>query len=280
MRTVNAEHVEFGYELLSVIPYAYFHHTTGQLEKTISGKNTGDWYYFSPNHEEVDKERKFKNIHNLKVPNAYVHGRFNFSEWKFPNYKNQFYDEGKEIFGDMGKLMVVSNKCNAEWKKPPVNYITSESLDQIFSYLTKAGYTIIYNRLTYDMGFNDGVDIIDLGDFKLIDEKYPNVITIQNLMDKHGLDFNTTQLRLYPLCEKFISVQGGTCIISSMFGGENIILFNKGNESQYTFNEVYPRLSNAKITFVGTLTTPNMNISDKAFELSQSELISTIKTKY
>ena len=34
---VNSENVEFGYEMISVIPYAYYLHTISKLTETISG---------------------------------------------------------------------------------------------------------------------------------------------------------------------------------------------------------------------------------------------------
>src|SRR5215213_4650455 len=43
---------EFDQELRYVIPFAYWHHLNGTLQKTISSKNTKEFYFFSKNHEE------------------------------------------------------------------------------------------------------------------------------------------------------------------------------------------------------------------------------------
>jgi len=282
MKIVHAGHMEFGYELLSVIPYAFYLHSINQLKQTISGKNTKDWYFFSKNHIEEEKDRAFDNISKVNIPNKWVHRPFNFSQWKFPNYKQNFLKDGKNLLPHLSNLVIISNKCNLEWGVEPCNYIDKHTLDKIFNYLTSKGYTIIYNRLTHSMKFDDGVDIINLGDFDLIEKKYPNVLTIQQLMSQYKIGFNSLQLRLYSLCDKFISVQGGTSIISSMFGGHNIVLFNKGNETHYTFHELYPRLSNVNISRigVGTLGNHRVNVTKDAFYHSQAMLFDAVQSTY
>lgn len=281
---INSHHVEFGYELLSVIPYAYYQHTRNRLEKTISGRNTNDWYFFSPDHTEVDKLRSAENNKYLTVPNKNVHGKFDFSQWKSPDYSNYFKHEAKSLLGELSNIVIISNKYNKEWAQPPCNYIHLETLDQIFQYLTSKKYTIIYNRLTHNMNLNDVGDTVDLnfGDFNLIKEKHSNVLTMQKLMDRYNIDYNTLLLRLSSMCDKFISVQGGTSITSSMFGGTNIILFNKGGETQYTFDEVYPRLSGANINRVGTgAVSGNLStLTELDLTQAQAVLFDTIQSKY
>ena len=44
---VNSENIEFGYELISCIPYAYYLHQNNLLKKTISGADTQCLYFFS-----------------------------------------------------------------------------------------------------------------------------------------------------------------------------------------------------------------------------------------
>jgi hypothetical protein len=77
------------------------------------------------------------------------------------------------------------------------------------------------------MGFDDTVDTLDLGEWDLV--KKHDIVTIQDL--KHdGIDYNTLQMMLYANCDKFITVQGGTSILASYFGGQNIIFARKGME--------------------------------------------------
>lgn len=275
---INSHHVEFGYELLSVIPYAYYHYTMGSLSKTISGKDTKDWYYFSSNHEEIDLNRGWGNMDKLSIPNKNVHSKFNFSQWRFPDYKNQYQNEGNNIF-NFKNLIIISNKYNLEWGRNPINYIHPQTLNLIFEYLTNKGYTIVYNRLTPFMKYDDGVECLDLTDFDLINTIYPNVITIQSLIQNTKLKFNEIQLRLYSTCNKFISVQGGTSIISSMFGGENVVLNNMGWENTSgIYKKVFSKLSNVKLNIVGSQISPsNININ---YEQTQIDLLNKIIEVY
>ena len=51
-KIVNSNCPEFGYELLSSVPYAYNLFLKGELEETISGFDTSGLYFFSPKHTE------------------------------------------------------------------------------------------------------------------------------------------------------------------------------------------------------------------------------------
>ena len=70
---VDSENIEFGYELISVIPYAYYLHTKGKLTETRSGNDTESLYYFSPKHTINTNERAFGNIAKVQAPNKWIH---------------------------------------------------------------------------------------------------------------------------------------------------------------------------------------------------------------
>ena len=50
---------EFAFELLAVIPYAYWLHTQGRLDLTVSTADTRCLYYFSKHHEERPVPRRY-----------------------------------------------------------------------------------------------------------------------------------------------------------------------------------------------------------------------------
>ena len=50
---------EFAFELLAVIPYAYWLHSQGLLKYTVSAADTRALYYFSPRHEERNVRRSY-----------------------------------------------------------------------------------------------------------------------------------------------------------------------------------------------------------------------------
>ena len=66
---------EFGYELACSIPYAYWLHQQGKLEKVITCKNMKPFYYFCDNVEEKYNVRSIDNRNNgvQNLPNDWVH---------------------------------------------------------------------------------------------------------------------------------------------------------------------------------------------------------------
>ena len=58
---------EFGFELFAVVPYAYWLHRQGRLERTIGGLDTRCLYYFSENHEERPVKRHYVPITEYPV---------------------------------------------------------------------------------------------------------------------------------------------------------------------------------------------------------------------
>ena len=60
---VNSYNPEFGYELISVIPYAYYHRD--RLKQTISAIGTSPYYWFSPSHVEHSGPRSWYNVQKI-----------------------------------------------------------------------------------------------------------------------------------------------------------------------------------------------------------------------
>ena len=57
---------EFGFELLAVVPYAYWLYRQGRLERTIGGVDTRCLYYFSENHEERPVKRHYYRSRSIR----------------------------------------------------------------------------------------------------------------------------------------------------------------------------------------------------------------------
>jgi hypothetical protein len=140
---------------------------------------------------------------------------------------------------------MVSNKYTWERLKPPVNYLPLDLLDSLFTRF-KSKYTILYNRPRASAVPQDRAqEHLDFGDWYMIKEKHPEVVDL-NELDTHT-DYNTRQIVLASRCEKFISVQGGTSIFSSMFGGENMIYAYAGEELEFNSYSWYNKFSRAKV---------------------------------
>lgn len=162
---------EFGIELTLVVPYAYWLHTEGKLEKVITTKGMKPFYYFCNNVEERYDHRTVDNAAAGmdKIPNDWIYGFkgnaelykdewpeweefadvergcgiLDYNKWKLPNYNTQFKND---TFKFEKPYIVISNRYNWEHGKPPVGYFDIKCLYNIFNELTSKGYIVIYKR--------------------------------------------------------------------------------------------------------------------------------------
>jgi hypothetical protein len=229
---------EFAFELLAVVPYAYWLHQRGRLEFTVSTADTRCLYYFSPNHVERSVERTYVPITEYPIgergPTRFDRTSFpevlDTSRWTPPPYR-EIYDDGR--FQWAKPPLVVCNKTSDEdylGDGPPVNHMDLELLLALVAKL-RTRYTVIYNRPKSDDIVNDHSEIRDLGDIAAVTAAYPDVLTIQALHGEHpDLTFNELQLRLFASCERFVSVLGGSSYLASYFGGTNVVYAQRGWE--------------------------------------------------
>jgi hypothetical protein len=221
---------EFGPELQTVIPYAYYLSRNNSLAGTTSGIDTKCFYYFSDNHEDKYSQRRFikpDERSKMGIPNPNEHvSMLKLDQWVPPPYKEKF---GNKRFVWEKPLLVISNKFNSEWDQAPINFIDIPELERIIL-LLKDKYQIIYCRaLPGDIPWDFNASR-SFRDFDLI-VRHPEVLTIQQLhADNPDLSFNELQLSVYANCERFISVQGGNSVLASYFGGINIIFAVKSSE--------------------------------------------------
>ncbi len=239
---------EFDQEIRYVIPFAYWHFLNGTLAKTISCKNTSDFYFFSENHEEKYTERVWqKSYDTYDVPNMTHSASFSYKKWARVPFKKHY---ANDRFKFEKPILVIANKYNIEWDQPPINFFSIELLNKLIIGL-KDKFQIIYNRPLSTQIVSDNSDILDLHEYEWLKENYPDVILMNDLYLKHKStlkSFNQLQMQVYANCENFISVHGGTAALASCFEGTNIILSKCGIEHDLgEFNTIIPALSGAKI---------------------------------
>lgn len=249
---------EFSIELICFIPYAYWAHTKGLLEKTISCIDTKPFYYFSSNHEErYDKRdwggesfKREQNLPNKGLGSLQAKNEPNFdNQWILPPYREVYKND---LFKFNKPLLVISNKFNVEWEHPPLNYLSVSTLEILFSELSKK-YKIVYNRADPCI-VQDHCKIFKLGEKDLL-KKFPDVIGLhemyhsqQFLVNKKVYSYNTLQLMVYANCNNFISVVGGNAVLASLFGGTNVIFIRFGDLLRDdAYNRWFPKLSGTKI---------------------------------
>lgn len=239
---------EFDQELRYVIPFAYWHYLNGTLKKTISCKNTSDFYFFSDNHEEMYAERIWqKSYENFDVPNMTHSISFSKSKWAKVPYKKHY---SNSIFLYNMPILVIANKYNIEWGQAPINFLNIDLLDSIISQL-KHKFQIIYNRPLSSQIVSDNSEILDLNEYEWLKKTHPELIFMNDLFadnQSNVTSFNHLQMLVYANCAHFISVHGGTAALASCFEGTNIILSKRGIEHDLgEYNTIIPALSGATI---------------------------------
>jgi hypothetical protein len=248
-------HGEFAFELLSVIPYAYWLFKNNLLKETISAKSTKSLYYFSKNHKELYKKRSFNPISEYPLGTMET-SRIIETKWLPPPYKEIYKNE---VFKYDKPLLIICNKYHREhcYRPAPgevINYLPIKVLFELIEIL-KDKYQIVYNRpmAKKDIIFDHQEELI-FNDMELIKQNYPEVILIQDLHKKHPeLDFNTIQLMLFANSNHFITVLGGSAYLAAYFKGINIVLAKEGYEVKYkAYKNWFSKFSGAK-----TLTTNN-----------------------
>lgn len=239
---------EFSAELVLAVPYAYWLHTNGMLDKTVSVKDTKTLYYFSDKHEERFPYRTVDNQEGLgDIPNTWIHhnpavsngkpGILDFSQWKMPPFKQHYKNK---TFVYEKPLFIVSNKYAIEWGHEPVNYLDIETLYHIFDYL-KDEYTVVYKRPSLGDYVPDQNEMNPVGDIQaevngeVITDydlaRSMGVIVYQDLLKEHPeMTFNELQFKLFANCDYYISVQGGNSHICALFGKLNINYIVEGKE--------------------------------------------------
>jgi len=252
---------EFTFELLAVVPYAYWLHSNGRLLFTQGCADTRCLYYFSPAHEELVHRRSYVPI--TEYPSARtsrawfdVHAfpeHLDTTKWVPPPYKaiyrNQTFRWPKE-------LCIICNKYTSEpsaWFRRAVNFLPVPLLLDLLQLLT-AHYQVIYVRPQPQDIVGDHQPIRDLGEFEAIRSRFPDVLTIQQIHACHPeLSFNELQIRLFANCERFVSVLGGSALLASYFGGTNIVYAREGWEvSCNAYDNWYHLFSGAKVLHAGT----------------------------
>ncbi len=252
---------EFAFELLAVVPYAYWLHERGLLRYTVSSPDTRCLYYFSPEHIERPVKRRYVPITEYPVGE---HGDTEFdllgfptvldtTKWTPPPYRRVYTDDR---FRWSRPPVIVCNKASAERRFGrgfAVNYLDVDLLLDLVGQL-RTRYTVIYDRPRGSDIVEDGSEIREFGDIDVVRQTFPEVITIQDLHEEHPeLTFNELQLRLFATCERFVSVVGGSSYLASYFGGTNIVYAQQGWEVDCgAFSSWFDEFSGARVIAAAT----------------------------
>ena len=245
---IDVNQAEFGYELISCVPYAYWLHQHNALELVKSCEDTKCLYYFTDHHQEIYKSRS--EYKKPPTPNGNIHvPMLDLRMWSPPLFR-EYYKNTRFLWDK--PTCVICNKYKNDGRNP-IGF-DKKFLSQLFLKLIPH-YTIIYNRPQHKNIAHDESGQIDIGDFGLIENEFPQVIDINHLyMQNSDLSFNTLQMMVLANADHFISCQGGSSILCSYFGGTNIIYAYEGKELDVgSYENWYHLFSGAKIIHSKTI---------------------------
>lgn len=304
---------EFGCELAMTLPYVYHLHINNKLGKVKTVKGMKPFYFFTENVEEYYNFRSVDNAVALKdIPNNWIHhnalavtgknyndltdkeksevnGVLDYREWTPPPIKD-FYLKNNQINID-SKFIIICNRFNLEHGHFPFGYFDIPLLQDIFTFLTNKGYTVIYKRpenTEFPVDYNETSDIINKYGIKaedengnIVDDKqvcrmYKNVIVFDDLHKLYpSLSYNVFQLQLFSKASGFISMGGGNTLLSCYFKVPVVSYFTTTKEMRDNYfnkNCYYRKLSNCDFY---PIKDPEKNIQQRGHR-DYSELLKTI----
>lgn len=258
---------EFGFDLLTNLPYLYPLASKGHLRSSFGPVGSKYYYYFSQNHTEVAQKR-WDCGGGVNDINVHEKNYYKEDEWVPPPLKEHYGSipssqrpkNVNAILFSNKPLVVVTNKYHMEWGGLPVNFLNARILDRIFGML-KENNTVAYIRpRSKTKGY--GIDEAPMqlpGEEKVL-ANHPEVWTLDTIMvagdsednQSYYTDFNYAQLLLFAHAKGFITVQGGISALTSYFGGVNIVYAMRGKElkNPHEFEEMYPLLGGSTLILV------------------------------
>jgi len=273
---------EFAHEIVLGIPYAYYLHQQGRLERVITSKGMKPFYFFCKNVEERFESRTIDNqtaglnqlpnnwIHNnssLGLPEDEKHGVLDYSQWTPPPYTKVFTSGGFTK-----PHVIINNTYNIEFGnvgERPLRSFDIKSLYEMFVYFKEKGYIVIYKRPnnteftidqnelnTLSSGMTLSAEVDGVGvmtDYQLC-KHFDNVYTMEEVLQTNewgGVSYNQVQLSLGSSASGFITCNGGGGILCAYFNKPVIMYVPDGKEKRSGYltnkNSYINKLSNASI---------------------------------
>ena len=310
MKTIKVNS-EFASELVCVIPYVYWLHKRGELEKVITSKGMKPFYYFCDDVEERFEVRTFDvNTNGLQdVPNNWIHhnsyavvgrdhselseeeqsevnGVLDYSQWTPPPYVDYYKTDE---FNHLKPYIIVNSNYNVEYGNDitqSMRYFDIKTLYETFNHLIDKGYTVIYKRPNNTEFTLDQNEMVTLGGkFMLTADVegvgvisdydlcnyYDKVINLNLLKEDYTYTYNELQMKLFSGADGFISTNGGGGFLCSYFGKPIIFYVPHGKELR-------PGYLTKSNSYVKKLSNANIHVVlDEGSTNDYSKLIKKIK---
>ena len=230
---VSNHHIEFAYELIGVLPYAYKLHLDGKLASTDSNPWMEPFYWFSPKHTAIEGMRLWVNVQKATqagIPNLHVTQPTLDLKHFCPPPLQARYTNSRFLYDK--PLVCIYNRTQTEYHRcgrplGVVNFFDQPCLKQLFT-LLRHKYQVIYFNILGRPELYDGDPAINTGDMAVA--KAFNIPTIHDVCAANpDLTFNEVQLMLMANCKRFVNVASGSSVLASYMGGTNVMYANRAS---------------------------------------------------
>jgi hypothetical protein len=254
---------EFGYEMISWIPYLLFlKNKLGIKLTTMSRPGSALFYYFSDEHLEADSKEigdvwgapsVYDGIRSRVAPRLLIHPgkdpvnrrvisvqgyRWTTRDIHQPiertNYTAPDYSKINDPlpFGFYWPYVVINNKYFKQWHyEHPINYFDRASLIQVRELLWRYGYATVYNHFVEPTGTDTHLTLNDRGLFDSDRRAF-------DMRDGYGRsqspgERNRVQMSVFNRAAFVIGPQGGNVYLPAICRKDLLILMRDGDYVDY-----------------------------------------------
>jgi hypothetical protein len=253
---------EFGYEMVSWLPYLLFlKEDVGIRMRTIGRPGSRVFYYFSDEHIELDPSyvgpvwgelasykrvaqlfpddiivhpgkdpvnRRYIAIGGYEWRNKNIHARIDETHYRKPDYS---FVPAFSPLPDK-QIVVINNKCIRQWHyETPVNYFDRWALECLRDLLVKKGYGVVYNHFVELTTHDEYFEIDDRGIFGRDRNSYDMRELYASCADV--AERNKLQIGLYNACSLVIGPQGGNVYLPVICRRPVFVLMRAGEYIDY-----------------------------------------------
>jgi hypothetical protein len=252
---------EFGNEITTFIPFAFWLKTQGLLEgrRVVTYKGMRPYYYFLDDDEygeRADARFWFK-VPERDWPSNSTYTATKQSWHVMPNYRAHYRAQGMQF---ERPVLFIQNKFTVEWDLGPINFIPLRRLESLLASATKR-FDVVYSRPRVGVRSDDySVDrntFCEYPDLAVV-EKFPGVIVLEDLCARTGAPYNQTKLEILAKSHLFVAVQGGGAHLLACFGNSVMLLLHRmGDEYPHAYEKgPYKYLANPAPTLLLAKTFP------------------------
>jgi hypothetical protein len=255
---------EFGYEMISWIPYLLFlKKTLGFKLRTISRPGSRIFYYFSDEHREIDsslvgdmwgastsyiklaKEQPDsllvfpgqQSVNEKRIviggyawTNPNIHGVISLENYEVPDYS--FIRPESPI--KKRPFVVINNKYVRQWPSEydsPINFFDLSTIARLRDLFLDAGFGVVYNHFVEPTSSDEYWDLKDRDVMTGIADAYDMRAVYSVIKDKNEL--NRLQCSLYNAAAFVVGPQGGNLYLPALCRRDLIILMKAGVYRDY-----------------------------------------------